>query len=576
MANTTFVNGTVIEAEWLNEVNDFVFQNYGTIYNVKDSVYGAVGNNTIDDTIAIQAAVNAAAASGSYVVYFPPGTYKISAAITTTVPIMFFGNSSRTTIIRQDTATANGIEWNLPTPAAGNGRLRAGGGLMGITLEAGAGYLCAAATGTGSSGIGLRLENSNGQFVASDFAVHNFDNPIQTIGSFYPTFTNFDILYFAGSSFTINKNDSGAVANNAGGFYYSGKISNLGFTGTNTVSRGFNILATGGEFISDIDITSVGNPVVVQPGAGSQCAYLFFTNVLADSAIYDGWVFDATNGPIISVECTQCWSGFNGLAGLKTKGALLDSVRWNGGRLRENGHQGWIHEGGSNVVVSNAEIAQNSQLTTNIYDGVLIGANVSDWALLMCRVGNFASGSSNDQANGITISSGTSQRFRIIGNDFTGFGSGKTAVANGSSTLNWVISNNLPLQALGNNPSSSINFSTSTTSTIAAGATTYLGPAGQNATIDGAFFVSDRNGVVSKFIASSTAAPGAGETFTYTLMVNGVATSMAGTISGAASFSATVTTNPATISVNDTITLRLVSSASAAVTYHRCTITLEP
>lgn len=55
------------------------------IFNVKD--YGALGNNSHDDTTNIQAAINAAAASGHTpgptggIVFFPPGTYKTTAAL---------------------------------------------------------------------------------------------------------------------------------------------------------------------------------------------------------------------------------------------------------------------------------------------------------------------------------------------------------------------------------------------------------------------------------------------------------------------------------------------------------------
>ena len=50
------------------------------VYDVRD--YGAVGDNTHDDTSAIQAAINAAGATHGGVVFLPPGTFKISAALT--------------------------------------------------------------------------------------------------------------------------------------------------------------------------------------------------------------------------------------------------------------------------------------------------------------------------------------------------------------------------------------------------------------------------------------------------------------------------------------------------------------
>lgn len=78
MADTTFSSGTTIESSWLNDVNDFV---YGFI-SVK--LYGAVGDGVTDDTAAIQAAVAA-----NNAVYFPYGTYLISAPIRATTAVQF-------------------------------------------------------------------------------------------------------------------------------------------------------------------------------------------------------------------------------------------------------------------------------------------------------------------------------------------------------------------------------------------------------------------------------------------------------------------------------------------------------
>ena len=49
----------------------------GLVFNVKAPAYGAKGDNTSDDTVAIQAAYTAAGVSGG-VVWFPPGTYRIT------------------------------------------------------------------------------------------------------------------------------------------------------------------------------------------------------------------------------------------------------------------------------------------------------------------------------------------------------------------------------------------------------------------------------------------------------------------------------------------------------------------
>lgn len=104
MATTHFVNGSVVEADWLNDVNDVAYGEDGNPYkvgsgssligftqsgtgavartmqdkgrevvSVKD--FGAVGDGVADDTAEIQAAITAAAGQ---TLYFPEGTYIIS------------------------------------------------------------------------------------------------------------------------------------------------------------------------------------------------------------------------------------------------------------------------------------------------------------------------------------------------------------------------------------------------------------------------------------------------------------------------------------------------------------------
>lgn len=74
-------------------------------FNVKD--YGAVGNGTTDDTTAVNAALTAAVgqstASNIYgdarsaVVFFPPGTYKLTSTITITEGVTLAGDNQRST-----------------------------------------------------------------------------------------------------------------------------------------------------------------------------------------------------------------------------------------------------------------------------------------------------------------------------------------------------------------------------------------------------------------------------------------------------------------------------------------------
>lgn len=109
MSDTTFSAGTIIASAWLQDINDAIYRNKdisGQNYiNVKSSVYGAVGNGIADDTTAIQAALTAAKPGN--VVYFPPGTYKITAVLTLTAGVTLQGASGVATVFGVHTYTKN-------------------------------------------------------------------------------------------------------------------------------------------------------------------------------------------------------------------------------------------------------------------------------------------------------------------------------------------------------------------------------------------------------------------------------------------------------------------------------------
>ena len=80
------------------------------VYNVKDSAYGAAGDNSADDTAEIQAAINAAEAAGGGIIFFPVGIYRISGPLViSSQKVILWGVHHRASIIRNTSSTLNAI-----------------------------------------------------------------------------------------------------------------------------------------------------------------------------------------------------------------------------------------------------------------------------------------------------------------------------------------------------------------------------------------------------------------------------------------------------------------------------------
>ncbi len=79
-------------------------------FNVQDSTYGAVGNDTADDTVAILAAVAAAVAAGGGIVFFPEGTYRFTGELSlSSQKVTLMGCGSKVSVIKQYATTGNTI-----------------------------------------------------------------------------------------------------------------------------------------------------------------------------------------------------------------------------------------------------------------------------------------------------------------------------------------------------------------------------------------------------------------------------------------------------------------------------------
>lgn len=91
----------------------------GRYVNVKNAPYNAVGNNTADDTTAIQNAINDVSTAGGGYVYIPPGNYKITAELLLQNNVEISGAGSAATFLNWTTDLGAGKYCIKPSPTYG-------------------------------------------------------------------------------------------------------------------------------------------------------------------------------------------------------------------------------------------------------------------------------------------------------------------------------------------------------------------------------------------------------------------------------------------------------------------------
>ncbi|MBR8096308.1 hypothetical protein KDX13_06240 [Burkholderia cenocepacia] len=385
--------------------------------------FGAKGDGTTNDTTALQSALN-----NVKTLYLPQGTYKITAALNVPAGVLIVGEGIAATTIIQYTLTAGGLIFN----ASGQN----GGGVFGITLTSNA----PAYNARGSSGVGIMVNQSNQGFTIRDVCISNFDYGLEMNNCFSELVENLIIQYFGSRGIFIPE---GAGYTSNDGRYIGIKIHNINNAWGDQSSIGVLIQLSGGHFFTNIDVISTGYGLILQPPSdGPTIAYAQFVECLFDTPYSHAVLIDGTYGTISAIEFNGCWAAYSTAGdGVHVMGSGTNGITWQGGRIRENGFNGVNLVGGLNVQFNGAQISQNSKAATNTYDGVAVQSGVSNWQVLNCQIGNFASGLSTKQRYGVNVQTGSSNNYAVVSNGFVQNQSGGL-VDNGTGT-NKTVSPNL-------------------------------------------------------------------------------------------------------------------------------------
>jgi hypothetical protein len=427
----------------------------------------------------------------------------------------------------------------------------------------------------GSTGIGLQIVKANSAFLVDDVVIERFNKGLRIDGSFYVSLRELIIRSF--TDYGIYESGyTGAGTDSIGTRMNNVNVTNLDFAGSRAASVGILCEQASGSYWDTVDVASCNTGIKFKPTATSWVRYLFLSTVLADDNLGNGWEFDGSLGQVVNSELVNCWASFNGGSGMVTVGSGVDDMVWVGGKLRENGVNGWDHQGGQRCFLKGTRVTRNSKAATNTHAGIRVRAGVSNWGLIGVESGNFSTGIvTTEQAEGLKVDAGASTGWRVVGCDFTLPGTGKSPVANGVTNADFTMEANLPRSVAGVNVTRGVEHTGSSGGTVAAGATVYLGCNGAKAVEnDTVIVVGQASGVVRQLLVQSEDDPVGAETFTYTVMLNNVATTMTGTITGAA-FQAVDDTHAFTVTAGNILSVRLVTSAGAAVTRHRWALAIN-
>lgn len=445
--------------------------------------------------------------------------------------------------------------------------------------------------------FGAKTGSGNNSTTAFQNAVAASNDVYVPPGQFYmnATLSNISYTLIHGSwDSVLNPYAAGNVLTISGGNF--NVVRDLSFNGNASLS-GSGILLNNGTDNTKID------HVVVQnfPVYGATCQGVVGTQLSGNSITDSYFLYNGT----ANVYYTYCndfhisrnQMGSNASAPFTTYGIQLTNA--NAGQVTDNfiwqnsigismtsSSYDWIsrnritqsQQSGLTLSTGNANHITDNQFYTNSLATVgavpdLSIAGGTETAIL----GNqFYSWDGTAHVNyNLTVDS-TSSTTTVTGNQFSWYVTNPTNIS--TSATSTVMSGNHPIQnGTSNNVSTGTFAGISAGATGGSGTTVYLGNGGASATEGSVYFPIAAPSAISCFVVNTSAAPGAGQTYTVTLRKNGVSTGLTGTISGDSSFGVNVCANGNWVGANssDSIDLQVVSSAGAAAAIFRYSISLQ-
>jgi len=390
-------------------------------FNVTDPEYGATGDGTTDDTVAVQAAIDAAEANSGGVVYFPAGSYAVTALeiAANHVELRGAGTSS---IIRKSTGTGNTL-----TVEATSQRSY-------VTVRS------------------LRFMPSVNRTSGTEILATKFDNlrliDLTFDGAGGPLNSCIDLGSTAQRSVVVFMQN--IRAHTFARFFYGVRLLDLWALNISTDANkaGANTIVLDGDveggawsqcdFVNSLnnDASGTGNALTLRATdyTTTPPRFLFFESCYFDSHQYG---LNAAAGKDITF--TDCWFSARPQSGASVNGSGCENFVFSGCRFENCGVHGLLISNGTNHQIINSQAISNDERagTGNGFDI----AGVTGLQMLGNKAYNRGS-FGGTQIYGANIASGVAQ-FIIKDNDFTGNATGGLNNAAGTSSTK-IVQHNLP------------------------------------------------------------------------------------------------------------------------------------
>lgn len=257
--------------------------------SVKD--FGALGNNSADDTVAIQRAIDAVYSSGGGTVYLPAGTYVLTACLIMRTNVNIRGDGREATTIRTQNY-GSGATFNVGGISSA---LLYGNDVSNILIED-LGLKGVSINGAASSGISFTRTNAANTahiIVRNVFVNEHAGSGISISVPILTSFQNVKIRYCAGNGFSLY--GGGSYGGTSVGFYECYVVT--------TTQAAFNLdtmvyctLVSCAAEVSGIGYNFINSSAIALVGCGAE------SNIYR-SATYPGLSYKTNNSTVAVYSC---------------------------------------------------------------------------------------------------------------------------------------------------------------------------------------------------------------------------------------------------------------------------------